>query len=139
MIVLMQVQNIIRFIEYIERGKPYSHQFRNACNANFGYPVDVKTVYLPSQRGYLLKQRNADIRFFRSIFRVFIGPMHIWNNNTALAYSFFYAISFNTFYTVLCIGYFRNGIWEKASAKCGNNPEFLNPYPGNLRSSPEQG
>jgi len=41
--------------------------------------------------------------------------------------------------TILCIGYFHNGIWEKASAKCGNNPEFLNPYPGNLVSSPEQG
>jgi hypothetical protein len=76
MVVLMQVQNIIRFIEYIQRSKPYANQFWDAFNANISYSFNVETVYLPSQRSYLLKQRNVVIGLVSSISRAFIGSMH---------------------------------------------------------------
>lgn len=76
MVVLMQVQNIIRFIEYIQRSKPYANQFWDAFNANISYSFNVEAVYLPSQRSYLLKQGNVDIRVVSSISRAFIGTMH---------------------------------------------------------------
>jgi hypothetical protein len=70
------VQDIVCFIKYIQRSKPYANQIRNVFNANIGYSLNVETVYLPSQRSHLLKQGNAAARVVNSIFRTFIASVH---------------------------------------------------------------
>jgi len=72
----MQVQDIVCFIKYIQRSKPYANQIRNVSNANIGYSSEVETVYLPGQRSHLLKQGNAGARVVNSIFRTFIASVH---------------------------------------------------------------
>jgi len=75
-IVFMQVQDIVCFVKYIQRSKPYTNQIRNVFNANLGYSPNVETVYLPSQRSYLLKQGNAAVRVVNSFFRTLIASVH---------------------------------------------------------------
>jgi len=72
----MQVQDIVCFIKYIQRSKPYANQIRNVFNANIGYSSEVETVYLPGQRSHLLKQGNAGARVVNNIFRTFIASVH---------------------------------------------------------------
>jgi len=72
----MQVQDIVCFIKYIQRSKPYANQIRNVFNANIGYSSEVETVYLPGQWSHLLKQGNAGARAVNSIFRTFIASVH---------------------------------------------------------------
>jgi hypothetical protein len=76
MIALLQMQNITRFIKYIQRSKPYANQFRNVLNTNISYLFNVKTIYLPSQRSYPLKQGNATRRAFIGTFEIFIALGH---------------------------------------------------------------
>jgi len=45
-------------------------------NTNVGYPLDVETVYLPSQWGYLLNQGNTAISVVNRILRIFIASVH---------------------------------------------------------------
>jgi hypothetical protein len=84
MIALLQMQNTIRFIKYIQRSKPYANQFRNVLNANIGYSFNVEAVYLPSQWSYPLKQGNTATRVFIGTFEIFIALGH----NNLKAYSF---------------------------------------------------
>jgi len=124
MIALLQMQNITRFIKYIQRSKPYADQFRNVLNANIGYSFNVETIYLPSQWSYPLEQGNAARRVFIGTFEIFIALGH----NNLKAYSFARFIRFQLVTTgsfVLCIGYFGKGIWQKASAGPQNVPKPL--------------
>ena len=76
MIVFLQVQNTVCFIEYIQRGKPYADQFRKIFDANIGYSFNVEAVYLPGQRRYLLKQGNTAASVVGAIFEIFITLAH---------------------------------------------------------------
>ena len=77
MIMLVQMQNIARFIKYIQRSKACTHHSRNAFNANISYSIDFKTVYLPSQRGNLLKQADVAVFIINGLCGSFIGSTHI--------------------------------------------------------------
>src|SRR4030042_3222554 len=76
MIVLLQVQDIICFIEYIQRGKSYVDQSGNIVNTDIGYPLDVKAVYLPGQRCYTLKQRNIRVGSVSCIIGTLVASVH---------------------------------------------------------------
>lgn len=72
----VQMQNIVRLIKYIKRGKVCAHQSRNTFNANISYSFNFKTVYLPGQRGNLLKQADVAV-IIDGLCRSFIGSAHI--------------------------------------------------------------
>ncbi len=97
MIALLQMQNTIRFIKYIQRSKLYANQFRDVLNADISYSFNVEAVYLPSQRSYPLKQGNAAKRAFIGTFEIFIALGH-----NLKAYSFARFIRFQLITNVLC-------------------------------------
>ena len=119
---LVQVQDIVRFIEYIQWSKTCMNQFRNAFNANVSYPIDIETVYLPSQRSNLFEQKNAAIGIIKSPCWTFIGSVHI---SRVIQFCPIRAISVNKMiFLIPSIGYFCWCIWQKASAKSEMSRSF---------------
>ena len=61
-IVLLQVENRICLVQYVERCEFDSNELWDVIDADVGYAPDVEAVYLAGQRGHLLEQRYAEGR-----------------------------------------------------------------------------
>ena len=61
MVVFVQVQHVVRFIENVQRSESHTNQLGDAFDTNICDPVDVQTVDLASERSNLLEQKDARI------------------------------------------------------------------------------
>lgn len=85
----MEVQNIVCFIQYIQRSKSHANQIGDVLNANISYSFDVEAVYLPSQWSYLLKQGNTAMGGVTGIIGTLIASVHSLTDTVSLhSYSF---------------------------------------------------
>jgi hypothetical protein len=80
MIILLEEQNIVCFIKYIQRSKSHANQFGDVINANIGYSFDVEAVYLPGQWSYLLKRGNTARSGVTGIIGTLTALVHSFNS-----------------------------------------------------------
>jgi hypothetical protein len=84
MVAPLQMQDIARIVQYIQRRESYPNQIRNLFNASVSYLLNIKAVYLPGQRPHLLQQRYAATRAFIGIFGAVAALIHSFSTDTIL-------------------------------------------------------
>ena len=75
-IMLVQVQDVVRLVKYVYRGKPGADQGRYSADTNVGYSIDIQAVYLSGQWCHLLEQRNAAARIIGGPGGIILTSIH---------------------------------------------------------------